>query len=71
MILLPLVIIGNVAGNEVIRPLAVVILGGLFTTVFLDLFIRPPLYLRYGMTMAAERSRPAVSTQPGLSLSAD
>ncbi|MFQ5922706.1 MAG: efflux RND transporter permease subunit, partial [Anaerolineales bacterium] len=71
MILLPLVILGDVAGNEALRPLAVVILGGLVTTVFLDLFIRPALYLRYGSTMATERSRRAISTQPGLSTSTD
>ena len=69
--LLPLVIAGDVAGIEVLRPMAVVILGGLLTTTLLDLFILPPLYLRYGLTHAPETSRRAVSTQPGLSPSSD
>lgn len=48
LIFLPLVIAGNVAGYEIVRPMAIVILGGLVTTALLDLFILPTLYLRYG-----------------------
>ena len=46
--LLPLVIAGNKPGHEIEYPLAVVILGGLFTSTLLNLFLLPPLYARFG-----------------------
>jgi CzcA family heavy metal efflux pump len=46
--LVPIVLGGTRAGYEIEYPLAVVILGGLFTSTLLNLFIVPPLYLRYG-----------------------
>ncbi|HUR72769.1 MAG TPA: efflux RND transporter permease subunit [Sporichthya sp.] len=45
--LLPLVIKGNVAGQEIEYPLALVILGGLLTSALLNLFILPTLYLKF------------------------
>ena len=33
---------------EIVRPMAIVMLGGLITTVLLDLFVLPILYLRFG-----------------------
>ena len=47
-ILLPLAIAGDVAGNEILQPMAVVILGGLVTSTLLNLFVMPALYLRFG-----------------------
>ena len=46
--LLPLITAGQKPGHEVEYPLAVVILGGLVTSTLLNLFLLPPLYLRYG-----------------------
>ena len=46
--LLPFVIFGNVPGYEVVRPIAIVILGGLLTTILLNLFVLPTLYLHFG-----------------------
>jgi Cu/Ag efflux pump CusA len=46
--LVPLVIAGNKPGHEIEYPLAVVILGGLFTSTLLNLFLVPPLYARFG-----------------------
>jgi Cu/Ag efflux pump CusA len=46
--LVPLVIAGNKPGQEIEYPLAVVILGGLFTSTVLNLFLLPPLYARFG-----------------------
>ncbi|RLT04614.1 MAG: efflux RND transporter permease subunit, partial [Planctomycetota bacterium] len=46
--LLPLVINGNRPGHEIEYPLAVVILGGLCSSTLLNLFVLPPLYLRFG-----------------------
>jgi CzcA family heavy metal efflux pump len=45
--LLPFVFLGDVAGLEVVRPLAVVILGGLVTATVVSLLIVPFLYLRF------------------------
>jgi len=46
--LLPLVLKGDVPGNEIERPLALVILGGLVTSTLLNLFLLPSLYARFG-----------------------
>ena len=46
--LVPIVVGGSRSGQEVEHPMAVVILGGLFTSTVLNLFLLPALYLRYG-----------------------
>ncbi len=46
--LVPLVVFGERPGQEIEHPLAVVILGGLFTSTLLSLFVIPSLYLRFG-----------------------
>jgi Cu/Ag efflux pump CusA len=46
--LIPLVVAGNKPGHEIEYPLAVVIVGGLVTSTVLNLFLLPPLYLRFG-----------------------
>ena len=46
--LVPLVVAGNIAGHEIEHPMAIVILGGLFTSTMLNLFVMPALYLRFG-----------------------
>ena len=46
--LVPLVVAGNIPGHEIEHPTAVVIIGGLVTSTLLNLFVIPPLYLRYG-----------------------
>lgn len=46
--LVPLVIAGNIPGHEIEHPMAIVILGGLFTSTVLNLFVVPVLYLRFG-----------------------
>jgi Cu/Ag efflux pump CusA len=46
--LLPVAIFGNIAGHEILQPMAVVVLGGLVTSALLNLFIMPTLYLRFG-----------------------
>jgi Cu/Ag efflux pump CusA len=46
--LLPLALGGECAGGEVEGPMAIVILGGLITSTFLNLFVLPSLSLRFG-----------------------
>ena len=46
--LLPFVLFGNIPGHEIVRPMAIVILGGLVTSTLLNLFVLPALYLRFG-----------------------
>jgi nickel/cobalt tolerance cation efflux system protein len=45
--MLPLAISSG-AGNEILQPLAVVVLGGLFTSTVLTLLVIPALYVRFG-----------------------
>jgi Cu/Ag efflux pump CusA len=54
--LVPLVLLGSIPGLEVVRPLAVVVLGGLVTTTLVGLLLVPALYLRF-----APRSQPETS----------
>ena len=46
--LVPLVLSGNLPGQEIEYPMSIVILGGLITTTLLNLFVLPSLYLRFG-----------------------
>lgn len=48
LVALPFVILGSRPGLEIVGPMAVVVLGGLFTSTFLGLFLLPALYLRFG-----------------------
>jgi CzcA family heavy metal efflux pump len=51
--LLPVAVTGDRPGHEIEHPLAVVILGGLVTSTVLNLFVLPPLYLKYGRRTSA------------------
>jgi Cu/Ag efflux pump CusA len=57
--LIPLVLKGDVPGQEIEYPLAIVILGGLLASALLNLFILPTLYLRF-----AKRRRRAPEPDP-------
>jgi Cu/Ag efflux pump CusA len=52
--LVPLVLRGNIPGQEIEHPMAMVILGGLLTSTLLNLFVVPSLYLRYGKSRYKE-----------------
>lgn len=52
----PFVIAGEIAGLELVHPMAVVILGGLVTSTLLTLFVVPPLYLRFGASSEPDLS---------------
>jgi len=51
--LLPIIAGGDRSGHEIEHPMAVVILGGLFTSTVLNLFLLPAIYLRYGQASPA------------------
>ena len=44
---LPFAVVGDVAGMEVLRPLALVVIGGMVTTVLVTLVLLPALHLRW------------------------
>ena len=46
--LLPLILAGDIPGQEIEYPMAIVILGGLITSTLLNLLVVPTLYLRFG-----------------------
>ena len=50
---LPFALFGNIAGAEILHPMAIVVLGGLVTATLVNLFVVPSLYLGFGAS--AER----------------
>jgi Cu/Ag efflux pump CusA len=49
--LLPFVVMGDLPGFEIVRPMAIVVIGGLVTSTIVNLFITPALYLHAGPSM--------------------
>lgn len=66
--LVPLVYFGNIAGQEIAYPMAIVILGGLITSLLFSLFIVPSLYLGFGSKKSGPSSKRinAESSAPAL-----
>jgi len=65
--LLPFVIMGDLPGFEIVRPMAIVILGGILTSTILNLFILPALYLHSGPSKepaVAAATEPTASPEP-------
>ena len=62
--LIPLVASGSIPGQEIEHPMALVILGGLVTATLLNLFVVPPLYLRFAKSRTAPLV-PAQRVEPG------
>ncbi|MGH2383801.1 MAG: efflux RND transporter permease subunit [Candidatus Limnocylindria bacterium] len=50
----PFIVLGEVAGLEVVRPMAIFVLGGLITSTLLTLFVVPDIYMRSGPSPQAE-----------------
>jgi Cu/Ag efflux pump CusA len=53
-LLLPLVLAGSTTGLEIVRPMAVVVIGGLVVSTLVELLVLPVLYLRFGATATEE-----------------
>jgi Cu/Ag efflux pump CusA len=51
---LPALFFGDLPGLEVIHPMAIVVWGGSVTTLVLDLFVLPAVFLRYGFAREAD-----------------
>lgn len=51
--LVPLILTGAIAGQEIEYPMAVVILGGLISSTVVNLFVVPSLYLRFARPATA------------------
>lgn len=47
LLALPFAVVGDIAGMEVVRPLALVVLGGMVTTLLVTLVLLPAAYLRW------------------------
>jgi Cu/Ag efflux pump CusA len=46
--LAPILVMGDVAGLEIVRPMAIVMIGGVITSALLVLFVLPALYRMHG-----------------------
>ena len=53
---MPLLVAGNVPGNEIEYPMAIVIVGGLLASELLNLFFVPMLYLHFGKSRRERRA---------------
>ena len=60
--LVPLLVSGNIPGQEIEYPMAIVILGGLATATLLNLFVVPSLYLRFGRSRRARLAAEPVNS---------
>jgi HME family heavy-metal exporter len=63
--LIPLVVVGQEPGREILYPVATVILGGLITSTFCEFLIRPGLFLRFSGNAAVTLAK-ADETADGL-----
>lgn len=59
--MLPLALAGG-AGNEILQPLAIVVLGGLFTSTALTLLVIPALYAQFGKHLMPQQNVASVQT---------
>ncbi|MEV4412215.1 efflux RND transporter permease subunit [Catellatospora sp. NPDC049609] len=72
-LLLPIAVFGGIGGLEILRPMSVVVLGGLVTLLIVVLFLLPVLYLRFGRVTERDTAGdhlfdplpPAGPAQPG------
>jgi Cu/Ag efflux pump CusA len=56
-------VIGSGAGKEILQPLAVVVLGGLFTSTALTLLVLPALYIQFGRFVVPRKAEPIIQPE--------
>ena len=61
--MVPLVIGSGGAGKEILQPLAVVVLGGLFTSTALTLLVLPALYTQFARFMIPKKAKPVIQPE--------
>lgn len=61
--LVPFLFGGGMIGGEMVRPMAIVLIGGLVTATLLNLFVVPALYLRWPSTLPASVETQADASQ--------
>lgn len=59
--MMPLVL-GHGTGQEILRPLAIVVLGGLFTSTALTLLVLPALYAQFGKFLIPKKTEKTIQT---------
>jgi Cu/Ag efflux pump CusA len=64
--MLPVLFSGKSAGLELLHPIAVVVVGGLVTSTFINMLVMPVLYLRYGRLPETVQRSPADAVAPGV-----
>jgi Cu/Ag efflux pump CusA len=63
----PFIVLGGVAGLEILRPMAIVVLGGLVSSAIFTLFVVPVVVLGTGASPEPESEGPVGVEQPSLS----
>ncbi|AFY90997.1 efflux RND transporter permease subunit [Chroococcidiopsis thermalis] len=66
--LAPLVLSGG-AGKEILQPLSIVVLGGLFTSTALTLIVLPALYVKFGKFLIPKRNPSVVKDSTAIGVS--
>ncbi len=62
--LIPLVLSRGAPGKEILHPVAVVIVGGLFSSTILDMWVTPAVFYRYGRASAEKYVRKILEKKP-------
>lgn len=62
--LIPLVLSRGAPGKEILHPVAVVIVGGLFSSTILDMWVTPAVFYRYGRESAEKYVRKILEKKP-------
>ena len=68
--MVPLVI-GTGAGKEILQPLAIVVLGGLFTSTALTLLVLPALYSKFGKYLIPKQNSAVVQMETASEITAN
>jgi cobalt-zinc-cadmium resistance protein CzcA len=68
--MLPMVFLRDTAGLELLRPLGIVVTGGLVTSTALSLIILPVVYLHFGSSRSRDADQRADELAPALPVAA-